>query len=101
LQDVGAGLAQPALDLAEVGIRYPGRLRELANRLARLLALLPDVVTDAAHTLLCSPPGYTPSRARLRRARRRGRASGTHATRDACRSKRLVSQRLAEVQPEG
>src|SRR6516165_10026487 len=49
LQDVRAGLAQPALDLAEVRVRDPGRLGQLAQRELRLLPLLPDVVPDGVH----------------------------------------------------
>src|SRR5205807_6238498 len=55
LKDVRAGLAQPALHLAQIRVRHPGLLRELAQRDPRLLPLLPDVVTDRiSHTFSVS-----------------------------------------------
>src|SRR5262249_2929217 len=42
LEDLGARFAQPALDLAEVRIRDPGELAELAKRQPRVPALVAD-----------------------------------------------------------
>src|SRR5262249_21520446 len=48
LQDLGAGTAQPPLDLAEVGVGDAGGRRRQATRDLRLLTLLADVLPDGA-----------------------------------------------------
>src|SRR5690606_33983519 len=48
VEDLGARLAQPTLDLRQVGVGDPRRLRELPQRDLRLLALLADVLADRA-----------------------------------------------------
>ena len=52
-QDLGAGLLQPALDLAQVRVGHPGGLRELAQGHLRRLPLLADVLTQRADLQRC------------------------------------------------
>src|SRR5262245_9477405 len=52
LEDVGARLAQAALDLAEVRVRDPGPLAQAAQREARALSLVADERAEVAQTLL-------------------------------------------------
>src|SRR4029079_18454429 len=59
-QDLGAGLLDPALDLAEVGVGPAGGLRELAQGHLRRLALLADVVTQRADLQRCHVSSLTP-----------------------------------------
>src|SRR5262249_3773713 len=49
LQDLGAGPAQPALDLAEIRVGYPRRRGKLPQRDLGLLSLLADVLADGAY----------------------------------------------------
>lgn len=48
LQHLGARLAQPALDLAEVGIGHPRGIGELPQRQLRVAPLLAQVFTEIA-----------------------------------------------------
>ena len=76
LQDLRAGPAQPALDLAEIRVGNPRSRRELAHRNLGLLALLADVLADGAYfhgihrhsephcACNCKRPASTPVRLR-------------------------------------
>jgi hypothetical protein len=51
LQDLGRGLAQAALDLAQVGVADPGRPGQLPQRHLSELTLTADVLTDVLDLL--------------------------------------------------
>src|SRR6202012_6048678 len=61
LEDLGARLAEPALDLAEVGVGDARGLRELTERDLRLLPLLADVLPDRVHRYLRHNPSISDS----------------------------------------
>ena len=52
LEDVGAGLAEPPLDLAQIRVRDAGAVAEAPQRQPGALALLADEVPEIAKPLL-------------------------------------------------
>src|SRR5581483_3011668 len=64
LEDVGARLSQPALDLAQVRVRDPGERAQVPQRQAGAPALLPDERAQVAEPLLegVGHGGFRPGR---------------------------------------
>lgn len=59
LEHLRAGLAQPALDLAQIRIGHPGGIGELPQRQLRVAPLLTQILTESADVQGCHIPTMT------------------------------------------